>query len=418
MTDNDHTMRDAGTATSDTTALRAISAVFFLESAVLGNWVPRIPDIKQALSLSDSVLGLCLLAVPLGTVLGLLVAGRIIERVGLRTACQVFLCAWAMLFVLVPMAASAVQLGAVLTACGFVLGLTEVAMNTEADRIEARIGRRIMSRCHGFWSLGSMVGALAGAGLAQLGLDVLTHFALVMPAIALAGAWAGYLLPRASSRGREAPDAAARTDGAALFQLPPRGLLLLCAMPLGAMAVEGAYIDWSAVFMRDVLAASPLTIGVTYAAFSVVMAGTRFTGDRIAARYGDVAVVRWSGVAATLGIALFALAPNVPAAFAAAAVSGMGVAIVYPLTVSAAARRPGRSAADNVAALTMVSFCAFLVAPPLIGFLSDWLGLRWALLALAPVAAVTVVLAPEVARGGSARSSASGDGLPGSAGSV
>ena len=196
--------------------------------------------------------------------------------------------------------------------------------------------------------------------------------------------------------GGRLPEGGTATGEGPLFTLPSRAILLLCIMPLGIMVVEGAFIDWSAVFMRSVLDASPLVIGVAYAFFSSVMAATRLGGDAIATRVGDLAVVRWSGLAASVGVALFALAPSVPVAFAGAALAGAGVAIVYPLAVTAAARRPGRSSADNVAALTMISFSAFLFAPPLIGFLSDAVGLRTALALLAPLAFTTALLAAQI----------------------
>ena len=440
-------------STSGREAVLAVFGVFFVESVVLGNWIPRIPEVKAALGLSDSMLGLCLLAMPLGSFLGLALAGRLIERLGLRDGCRFALPLWALLFMLPAFSRTPWALAATLLVAGLSIALVEVAMNTKADRIEAGVGRRIMSRCHGFWSLGSMTGAGLGAGLAHAGVPLALHFALVMPPLALLGWVIASRLPpdevpvparregaaegvvegaeggaedgaeggegsveggaaegadrgdAASGAGRvgEAGIAGAMDGEAPLFRLPSRAILLLCAMPLGSSVVEGAFIDWSAVFMRSVLDAPPLVIGVAYAFFSSVMAVTRLSGDAIADRVGDLAVVRCSGLAATLGIALFALAPSVPLAFLGAALAGAGVAIVYPLAVTAAARRPGRSPADNVAALTMVSFSAFLLAPPLIGFLSDALGLRAALALLAPVAFTTVLLAGELTPEGRAR---------------
>lgn len=374
-------------------AMWAIFGVFFVESAVLGNWIPRIPDVKAALQLSDAALGLCLLAIPLGTISGLLVAGRIIEHTGLRGACRLFLPIWALLFILPAFATSVSLLASSLFACGVSVGLIEVAMNTEAARFEQSGDQRLMSRCHGFWSLGSMTGALCGSVFASYGISVQAHFSTVLPVLAIAGWWVASQLPLSLR-----PTGTAPVASDALFRLPSSAVLLLCMMPLGIMAVEGAFIDWSAVFMRSILNASPADIGIAYAFFSGVMAVTRLLGDRLAERFGDLAIVRLSGVAATLGITLFALAPTVIIACGAAALSGMGVAIVYPLAVSAAARRPGRTPADNVAALTMVSFSAFLFAPPFIGFLSEAIGLRRALLALAPLAFFTVLLAREVVR--------------------
>ena len=371
----------------------AVFGVFFFESVVLGNWIPRIPEVKAALGLSDTLLGLCLLAMPLGSLSGLAVAGRVTERLGLRGACRLVLPLWALAFTLPAFAGSAATLALALLVGGLAVALVEVAMNTEADVVEASVGRRIMSRCHGFWSLGSMAGAVLGSLFAHAGVPLGVHFAIVMPLVAIAGFLCASALPPDPPAAR-----AAEAVAEPLFRLPAPGIVALCAMPLGVMLVEGAFIDWSAVFMRSVLDAPPLVIGAAYAFFSVVMAVTRLSGDAIADRVGDLAVVRVSGLAATAGVALFALAPNVPVAFAGSALAGVGVAIVYPLAVSAAARRPGRSPADNVAALTMIAFSAFLLGPPLIGLVSDALGLRPALALLAPLAFTTVLLAGEVAR--------------------
>jgi MFS family permease len=382
----------------------AIFLVFFFESSVLGQWIPRIPDIKASLSLSDGELGLALLALPLGTLIGFSVVGRIIERLGLRTACRVFLPAWALLFIGPAFAQTFSQLFIALTVCGIAVGMIETAMNTEAAQIERNSGTRLMSKCHGFWSLGTMFGALTGGALAQWGIPVTQHFLVAMLVIALCGYFAATAIPASTEddlaisehKGKDVLKEAMTAEPSKLFRWPARSIILLCIMPVGIMMVEGAFIDWSAVFMRDIMSAEPLLIGITYSAFSLVMATVRLFGDSLAVRFGDLNIVRVSGIASTAGIALFALAPSIPWAFAGAALSGAGVAIVFPLAVTAAANRPGRSSADNVAALNMLSFSAFLIAPPIIGFVSELLGLRVALLMLAPVALMTVLLAKEV----------------------
>lgn len=381
------------------TAMFAMFGVFFFESSVIGHWIPRIPDIKTALSLSDGALGLALLSMPLGTLIGFSVAGRIIESTGLRAACRVFLPIWAVLFIGPALAQNFTQLALALMISGIAVGMIETAMNTEAARIEKVSGKRLMSRCHGFWSLGTMIGALMGGAMAQWGLTTQTHFIIMMPLIAICGFIAATALPVLGENTAALADTAENAlpeQPSKLVRLPERAIVLLCVMPLGIMMVEGAFIDWSAVFMRDIMAAGPWIIAITYSSFSIVMATVRLSGDALANRYGDLVIVRVSGVAATAGIALFALAPSTPWAFVAAALSGAGVAIVFPLAVTAAANRPGKSSADNVAALNMISFSAFLIAPPIIGFLSEAFGLRIALLTLAPIACLTFFLAREV----------------------
>ena len=372
----------------------AIFGVFFIESGVLGTWIPRIPDIKEKLALSDGQLGLSLLALPLGTLVGLFVAAKIIELLGsLRRACQLFLPLWALSFMLPALAPNQWMFLLVLLVCGLTIGLVEVAMNTEADRLEQHFGKKIMSRCHGFWSLGSMVGALAGGVVAQIGVPIELHFMVVMPLLAVAGFLTSSQLPVLNTVARQKLEPQTKS---AYFRWPSKAIVLLCVMPIGIMLVEGAFIDWSAVFMRSVLDASPLLISITYSFFSVVMAIVRLSGDKIRDLFSEQLIVQVSGIAASVGVAVFSLAPNIPVAFLGATISGTGVAIVYPLAITAAARRPGKSSADNVAAMTMISFSGFLFAPPAIGFLSELFNLRIALLCLSPLALVTWYLASEI----------------------
>jgi len=381
----------------------AIHAVFFIESSVLAQWIPRIPEIKDALGLGDAQLGLALLCMPIGTLLGLTVAGRAIERLGLGGSCRLFMPLWALLFIGPGLAPSFAALCAALAVAGVAIAMIETAMNTEAARQESHHGIRLMSRCHGFWSLGSMVGVLGAGAVAQAGVTMQAHVLIALPLLALLGWLAARLLPaQADLAGAAAVPpvgTVACDDDGATFRWPTRALLPLCAMPLGLMMIEGMFIDWSAVFVRDVLAGSALSIAIVYAAFSCVMAITRLGGDRLATRFGDVSLVRASALCGIAGTMLFALAPSTAIAFVGAALAGAGVAVVFPLAVSAAARRTDRAPADNVAALNMVSFSAFLFAPPLIGFLSEAFTLRIAILALVPGAVLSLWLSRELAVG-------------------
>ncbi len=375
--------------------------VFFLESVVLGNWIPRIPDIKDKLALSGLELGIALLALSGGTMVAFLLAGLVTKRFGKRRTLVVSMPLWAIFFVLPGVVSNAPQLLLALFLAGLMMGLTEVAMNTAADQIEKQYQHRIMSRCHGFWSLGSLVGAAIGAMLAHLGVVTAVHFSLVMPVVAIIGWYFCNRLPDEqfdNSSVSTEPSKQPESSGlAGLSMLRERDLLLLAIMPVGIMCVEGIFIDWSALFVRNVLQADALAIGLVYAFFSAVMTTTRMLGDGLIDRFGAVAIARVSAVAATLGITLFSLSVSVPMAFVAAALSGLGVAIVYPLAMTAAAERPG-AAAENVAAVALISFSAFLLAPPVTGFLSDWLGLRWALLIFAPLAALSGLLAGELVK--------------------
>jgi len=371
--------------------LRPVFAMFFLEAFVLGNWIPRIPDVKNLFGFSASELGLCLFTLALGTLVAFLFGSPFLKRTSLRNVCALSLPLWSLGVTGVPFMPNGIVLVPVLLSAGIAIGMLEIAMNTAADRLEQTSGKRLMSKAHGFWSLGSLVGALVGGGIAWAGLDVTWHFVVVLLPTAALGYFFAREIPKADKETR------LREEGknTARFKLPSSALFLLCLMPVGIMVVEGAFIDWSALFVREVLFGSALASGLIYAAFSTVMAATRLAGDWLLDRYGPLTVARVSAVSASFGVALFAVAPNVTIAFVAALFAGLGTAIFYPLTMTAAARRPG-DAEDNVAAMSLFAFTSFMLAPPALGAIADAAGLRTALLFLAPLAATSLLLSGEL----------------------
>jgi hypothetical protein len=272
--------------------------------------------------------------------------------------------------------------------------VVDVAMNVEADRIERGLDRRIMSTCHGFWSIGTMVGGLIGAGFAWLGTAPRWHLlAVVLAAIPIALAIARAL--PAIARGIDAPAGVARL---APIVLPSLGLLALCAFNFGMLLVEGSALDWSAVFMRDVVKISAGATGIGFGAFALFMAIGRLLGDRLAERFGPVALARGCAITCLFGvIGLVTSTFFIQAALGLAAM-GFGVSVAVPLSVSAAAGRGDRPAAVNVAALSLVSFSGFLVEPPLIGFVADAWGLRVGVAMVLPMIVLSILLAGELRR--------------------
>jgi len=374
----------------------AIFAVFFVQSFVLGTWLPRIADVKISLQLTEGTLGLVLLALPVGTFAALSIASPVVKRVQPAPALLVALSIWSCIFLLPAAATNALQLAAALGCCGLVVGFLEVASNLEADNIEQRISRRIMSRCHGFWSLGAMSGALLGGpGFASHGVSVARQFLLLWPFATLLSVLAAYTLWKVSKpvqRVATSADPSSKQKRAGV-SLP---VLLLCVVPAGIMAVEGSFMDWSAVFMREQLNASAGAAGYTFAVFAGVMAVVRLAGDRLAERFGDVTVVRVSGAAAAVGMLLFSTANSTLVALVGAGLSGAGVAIVFPLAMTAVARLDDQHREDNVAYLSIAAFTVLMITPPFVGWIAEFTNLRIALQCLIPGAVLTAVMAQRV----------------------
>jgi len=354
--------------------------------------LPRIADVKVNLGLSEGILGLVLLALPLGTFTALSVAGPLIKRVSPAQALLFSLTAWSFAFVLPAAAGTAVVLALSLAVCGLVMGILEVASNLEADSIEQRIEKRIMSQCHGYWSLGAMTGALLGGPVfAGNGVSVLHQFFILCPIAVIASVIVTRLLAQ-SSKAHQATIEVTPAQSKKRSK-PSLAVLMLCLTPLGIMAIEGSFMDWSAVFMREQMQTDSSIAGYTFAMFAAVMASVRLAGDWLGERFGDALMVRLSGIAATLGIVLFATATHVPIALIGAALAGAGCAIVYPLTMSAVARADEKNREDNVAYLSIAAFSVMMISPPVIGWIAEFSSLRIGLLCLVPGSIATIVLA-------------------------
>ena len=373
---------------------RLIMAVFFLHAFVLTNWYPRIPDMQRVLEVGPGELSLALLGAPLGTMIALPFAGSLIERLSPRRAIMIAFAFYCAAFSLPGWAWSVPTLFGALLLAGMTGPLVDVSMNVEADRIERASGRRIMNTCHGFWAVGAMAGGLVGAAIAGLGVAPRWHMPLTCAVSLPIALLVARALPQISE---DRPPAAFR---APRFSLPSRNLLGLCAFSFGMIVAEGAALDWSAVFLRDVVGTSAAATGLGYGAFAISMAGGRFLGDRLADRYGPVLLARSCCLIGLVGVIAVVTATSLVQAVLGLAAMGFGVSVAIPLSVTAAASRGDRPAAVNVAALSLIAFSGFLVEPPLVGFAAEIGGLRVGLAMVLPLIVMSTLLAGELVRRG------------------
>lgn len=375
------------------TPQRLIMTIFVMHSVILTNWFPRIPDMQAKLGVGTGDLSLGLLGVSIGTLVALPFAGQIIEWLSPRRAIMIAFVFYCLGYVLVGWAWSIPTLFAALFIAGLFLPIIDVAMNVEADRIEAQLGRRIMNTCHGFWSVGSIIGGLTGTAFASFEVDIRWHMLIVCVVSVPIATLVASRLPHVAARPAE-------TDGRRVrIAFPTLTLLPLCVFTFGMLLVEAAALDWSSLFMRSVMGATPLGAGVGFAAFTIAMAVGRFLGDWAIGRYGPVAIARGCAVVSLVGLVALATAPIALQAILGLAAMGLGVSVAVPLAISAAASRSDRPAAINVAALSLFSFTGFMVEPPLVGFAAEWGGsLRIGIAVLIPAAIVSIILAGHVRR--------------------
>lgn len=366
----------------------AVSAIFFANGALVANWFARVPDVKQALGLSEGALGIALLFMAIGALLSQPTAGWVISKVGSRKVTAVMAMANCAALMLPGFAPSLPFLMVALFVYGASNGGLDVAMNAQAALVERRYARPIMSSFHALWSVGGLIGAIIGGLAAASGLGTGIHFVFA----AVAGAVVMLVALRDLIPDRPAPSASHEPS----FALPTRALLPMGVVALCALICEGAIGDWGAIYLREGLGSAAGVAAAGYAFFALTMAGGRFAGDWLATRFGSGNVVRAGGGLVVIGIGLALMSTTPIIAIIGYGLVGAGVSCVFPLIMSAAARTPGVAPGIGIAAMATAGYTGFLLGPPLIGGMAELFTLRGALGVLAIFGLVIMLLGTRV----------------------
>ncbi|MFG3023413.1 MFS transporter [Streptomyces sp. NPDC048254] len=375
-------------STAALTRLRvAITALFAVDGFVFAGWVVRIPDIKHQTHASVGALGLALLGVSAGAVITMTLTGRLCRRYGSHPVTLVCATLLALSVALPPLTHSVAALGAVLLVFGAAYGGLNVAFNSAAVDLIAALGRPIMPSFHASFSLGGMIGAGLG-GLVAGSLSPTRHLlALTVIGLLVTAATAPTLLrydtpvPRAERHTDAAPR---RLDTRTRRMVIVFGLIALCTA-----YGEGAMADWGALHLRQDLDASPGLAAAGYTCFALAMTVGRASGTRLLERLGRSRTVVFGGGTAAAGMLLGSLAPWTWATLLGFAITGLGLANLFPVAVERAGALAGPS---GVATASTFGYGGMLLGPPAIGFIADWTSLSTALTSVAVLAGIATLI--------------------------
>lgn len=365
------------TVAPETSAFRPQAIILFLYFLVFGvggaSWLVRLPDVRSYIDVSTALLGWVLFAGSVGAMTALIASGRFVARFGARTAVVLGFTTLGIGQViqaisLLEASAWGVAVGGLVAGLGY--GIGDVGINVEGAELEKMRGKSLLPQLHGAYSLG----ALAGAGIGTVA--IISNFSLVIQMIVIAVitttiAWVTY---------RKLPLATGRTHVVAAVEQVKRQPVALSKriifLGLGIMGLslaEGGSNDWLALSVVDDYQLDTTTAGITFAIMTLAMVITRFSGGKLVDRFGRVFALRALGTAGVIGILLVILSPTIYLAWVGAALWGAGVALGFPLFISAAA--DGENSSQRVATVTAFGYAAFLVGPPLLGFIGQAWGL-------------------------------------------
>ena len=345
----------------------ALGAFFFFVGLCFASWAARIPDIQAKFDLSEGQLGTLLLFLPLGSVIGLPIAGWAVHQFGSRIVIMVGAVAYALTLPLIGLAPSTWLLVPVLILYGMLGNTMNISLNTQALNLEDQMGKSILASFHGLWSMAGFTGAGIGALMIYLGFSPAAHYAVVAGiSFVIIFSAQSYIIK----------EKAASADGGLVLKKPDALLLRISLIAFLGMMCEGCMFDWSGVYFKKVVMADPSLIALGYVAFMGTMASGRFLTDKIAARYTKVAVIQVSGLLIFAGLTLAVVFPTVGVATFGFLLVGLGVASIIPLSYSIAGRSKLYAPSVALALVSTISFFGFLLGPPLIGFVADLFNLK------------------------------------------
>ncbi|HEX3815035.1 MAG TPA: MFS transporter [Mycobacteriales bacterium] len=360
--------------------------VFALNGAVLGSWTSRVPAIRDHLHAQFRVLGLVFLCMGLGSLISMPFTGWATRRFSTLQVSRVMSVGACLVLPTLSLIGNTWIFAALFLFAGMFYGAWDVTLNVHGAAVEERYGKPIMPMLHGSWSAGLLAGSGLGAIFAGAHMGLSTHLWITIPVLLIFNLW----LTQRWNDLRHIEEAPGDKAPGRILTWP---IILMGLMVLFSSIGEGSATDWLALHINDDLGKSQSIAATGYVAYALTLTIGRLIGGKAIERFGRVLAIRFSGVVAAAGIAITILAPGYVAIYAGPVLWGLGLAVVFPATISAAGERGGKRAGDAIAAVSSIGYGAFLVGPPVIGFVAQHFGLEKALWIPAALGVAVTLLA-------------------------
>jgi len=373
----------------------AVFAAFSLNGIANAAIISRAPTVRELLHIGIGQFGLLILAASIGSIVGLVLSSHIVHLLGGRRTILIALglCGLAIITVGAGTAIGSYALAVVgMALFGFGSAVCDVAMNVEGGGVERAGGRAIMPWFHASWSLGTVVSAGLGSLAAFAGVSPLLHFTIIGIVVAIGAVIATRWLPGVEPPSDDDAPRPTFRDRMSIW-IEPR-TLLIGLIVLGMAFTEGSANDWLALGFHDDRGLDAAQAALVYAVFTTSMTLGRIAGVPLLNRFGRVAALRGAAIAALVGLATVILVPIVPIGVVVVVVWGVGASLGFPVGMSAASDGDPAKAAARVSTVATIAYGAFLIGPPLIGFVGQQIGLLHALWIVFGLVALSIFAIP------------------------
>ena len=375
---------------------------FLLLGMVSMGWVPRIPEIKDAIGLSNGAFGFVLLGSTFGSITGAQLSGRLMHMYGSQRTIFVGVIIMPTGLAGMGLATNTFTLFLTLYTMGFGYALIDMCYNFQGTVVEKILGRRYMSSFHAMWSTGAFLTTVVGGLISRHVSPRANLIAIAVVSIVAYLIAAYYLLPRSidGHKGDEEHESKIPLFGKSVMPLWLLGVGLL-----SSLVGEGAASDWGAILLRDEMGYEKGVYASAFASFALAMIVSRFLGDRALDHFGPARLVQLGGYlgGSIWGISMAIAIPMsdsypIPAlvivniGFIAA---GLGIGPMFPAFILAASKTPGIAPAVAISRVGVIGIAGFFFGPTVTGIIAQYTNLSIGM--IYPVA--MIILAGYLSRG-------------------
>ncbi|KQB44352.1 putative membrane protein [Flavobacterium daejeonense] len=364
----------------------ATTVFFFISGFGYSSWASRIPAIKEQLHLSEAEFGTVLFAFPIGLMLTMPFTRRILNIMSSRYCMLLGAVMFNVVLALPGFAAFVWQLVLILLIFGGSRNILNLSMNAQALEVQRLYPKSIMTTFHAVWSLAGFAGA--GLGYVMVTQHIDPSFHLLGISVAMLAVTASFYPMTIECEPSK--------EQSKFFSIPDKTLLKFAIICFVSMACENTMYDWSGIYFQNVLHASQKMTTAAFVFFMTAVTLGRFCGDYAVMRFGIKNILLYSAIFISLGFLLCFLLPFVVTTIFGFVLIGIGVSCTVPLVFSIAGKSKNLSSGSALTSISTIGYLGFLVVPPMVGYISEVLSMKWAFLIMAFLGGVMIFMVNKI----------------------
>lgn len=364
----------------------ATTIFFFVSGFGYSSWASRIPDIKKQLQLSEAEFGAVLFAFPIGLILTMPFTGQLLNKYSSRFIMLLGAVLFNFVLALPGFAAFVWQLVLILLVFGASRNIFNMSINTQALEVQKLYPKSIMTNFHAVWSLAGFTGAGLGYVMVTQHIDPSYHL-LGISVVMMAVTAFFYPMSILTEPIQEKKK---------LFSMPDKDLIKFALICFVAMACENTMYDWSGIYFQNILHASPKLTTAAFVFFMTAVTLGRLFGDYGVMKFGIKQILFYSAIAISLGFLICFVLPFVIPTIVGYVLIGVGVSCVVPLVFSMAGKSSKKNNGNTITSISTIGYLGFLIVPPMVGFISELLSMKWAFLIMAFLGAIMIYLVTKI----------------------